>query len=70
MLVNSLFAQLGERISKYYLKDLLVASLMDYYKRRKDEEKAIMEQRRKIQQIKVLPGNKVVYPEGFKGATQ
>jgi replicative superfamily II helicase len=66
MLVNGMYAELGKRVSKYYLKDLLVASLMDYYKRIKEEERAVLEKRRMISQIKVLPGMKVVYPEGFQ----
>mmetsp|Transcript_428 Transcript_428/g.469 ORF Transcript_428/g.469 Transcript_428/m.469 type:complete len:100 (+) Transcript_428:296-595(+) len=31
MLKNKMFKQLGERISKYYMKDIVVSSLLSYY---------------------------------------
>lgn len=41
MLKNRMHMQLGERISKYYQKDMLVASLMSYYRMEQEREELL-----------------------------
>jgi hypothetical protein len=44
MLKNRMHRELGERISKYYQKDMLVASLMTYYRIQQEKEEDLQRQ--------------------------
>ena len=50
MLQNRMFKELGERISKYYQKDMLVASLMTYYRIQQEKEIELQKQLKELEE--------------------